>query len=201
MNRGSLSTVLHLMSTYGISWILPRYPWSLTAVSWSSISSSASLLYQIFEYRHITKLRIATTSFFAIFKESIVHCSAGLQRQFYGKAFHFHEYLPVSNVLAALLVNFVTRPGVLLFALPPFRWLFAKVLPTPGTGPNLTTANKGRQEIKAVRTPADAGGEKVIGRIVYEGSLYFCSAFMGVEAAAVMLTGQRTATYGSGGGS
>jgi hypothetical protein len=76
--------------------------------------------------------------------------------------------------------------------LPPFRWLLGKLLPTPGTGPDLSKAHVERQTFVAIGNLIAADGKKVIGTFVYEGSLYYCCAFMSVEAASVILGNVKT---------
>ena len=104
------------------------------------------------------------------------------------------------NILTAVLIHLLTRLGVLLLAFPLFRWGLWKVIPTPGSGPDLTTANVEKQTFRAVGNPAAADGRKVEASFVYEGSLYGCSAFMAIEAALVILGGEETPVHRIGGG-
>lgn len=200
MSGGSLSTLLSLMSTYGISWILLGNPWSLTSKSRTRPSSSEPFLSKIFGYRSIPGLGTVSTSFLSIANESLAHRSASLQPEIYGQSFHLHEYLPVASFLAAVSVHFLTRLGVLLFALQPLRWLFTKLIPAPGTGPDLTTAHIEQQTFRALGTAKASQGSKALATFLYEGSLYYCSAFMGVEAAAVIRGTEQTAAHRLGGG-
>ena len=52
-----------------------------------------------------------------------------------------------------------------------------------------------KQTFCAIGSPAKAGGQKVKASFVYEGSLYGCSAFMGVEAASVILGNEITPAH------
>lgn len=74
------------------------------------------------------------------------------------------------------------------------------LLPAPGTGPDLAKADVERQHFQAIGTPANPDGKKAKGRFLYEGSLYYCSAAMGVEAAVVILGDEKTPAHGIGGG-
>lgn len=188
------------MSTYGISWIFPGNPWSHTLRPKPNGIPSAPLLSRLFGYRKIPGLRVCTTSFLAICNESVVHRSAMLQPEIYGPRFHFQEFLPVSNFLAALLVHLITRLGLFLLAIPPLRALMRMLIPPGGTGPDLATAHTERQVFRAVGVPESSGGSKVEAVFRWEGSLYYCSAAMGVEAAQAILGGARTPAHEIGGG-
>jgi len=195
MSGGSLSTVLNLMSTYGISWIFPGNPWSLTSKSPPTATRSSSILYSLFNSRNIQGLGHVTTSFLSICNESIVHRSASLLPGVYGHGYNFHEYAPVPNIFAAILVHLLTRIGAVLLSLRYFRWTLSKIVPSPGTGPDLSKAGMEKQTFCAIGSPAKAGGQKVKASFVYEGSLYGCSAFMGVEAASVILGNEITPAH------
>ena len=203
MSAGSLNTVMSLMSSYGTHWIWPGNPWSLTATPTShhqSHSRAPSLLSALFGYKNIPHLGIVTTSFLAICNESIAHRSASLLPEIYGPQFQQHEYLPAANFFAAAFVQFLTKLGILLLSLSPFRRLMSSLLPAAGTGPDLAKAHVERQHFQAIGTPINVDGKKVKGRFLYEGSLYYCSAAMGVEAAVVLLGGEETPAHGIGGG-
>lgn len=90
---------------------------------------------------------------------------------------------------------------MLIISFPPIQWLAAKYLiPASGTGPDLATAAKSeRQEFHAIGAPSKSKGDQVSARYVYEGSLYYCSALMGVEAALSIL-GEKTYAHEIGGG-
>ena len=200
MSDGSLSTVLSLMSTYGISWLLPGNPWSLTSKSRATKTRSTSLFSGIFGCKKIPVLGEVTTSFLAICNESIIHRSASLLPKVYGQRFSFYKYAPVPNIWTAVLIHVLTRLGALLLAFPLLRWGLWKVILTPGSGPDLTTANIEKQTFRVVGNSAAADGRKVEASFVYEGSLYGCSAYMGVEAALVILGGEETPIHRIGGG-
>jgi hypothetical protein len=189
------------MSTYGISWILPENPWSLTQTPRpANIPTTTPFLSHIFGYRYIKSLGICTTSFLAICNKSIAHRSASLLPEIYGPSFHLHEFLPVSNFFAAVLVHFLTRLGLLMVAFPPLRALIKLLIPPAGTGPDLVTANVERQVFRAVGTPANKNGKKVEACFRYDGSWYYCSAAMGVEAGLVILSDDKAPVHDIGGG-
>jgi short subunit dehydrogenase-like uncharacterized protein len=201
MSAGSLNTVVSLMSTYGISWIFPGNPWSLTpGPKPTNIPSTSTIISQLFGYRSIEGLGICTTSFLAICNEAIAHRSAALLPQVYGSGFHFHEFLPVQNLFAAVLVHFLTRFGLLMLAFPPLRTLFRCCIPRAGTGPDLATGHVEKQVFHAVGTQNNDGGAKMEAKFIYDGSLYYCSAAMGTEAALVILGSEKVAAHEIGGG-
>lgn len=201
MSGGSLNTVLSLIQTYGIGWILFGKPWSLSSSSQKRKPKPAPLLSRIFGYRYIAGFGDVTTSFLAICNESIAHRSSSLMPNVYGPDFNFHEYLPTTGPFAGILTHLILRLVMLVIAFPPIQWLAAKYLiPASGTGPDLTTAaDSERQEFVAIGAPSTSKGDKVSARYVYDGSLYYCSAAMGVEAALSIL-GEKTYAHGIGGG-
>jgi short subunit dehydrogenase-like uncharacterized protein len=188
------------MSTYGTSWIWPGNPWSLTSTPNRPTSNSAPLLTRAFGYRSFPGLGIVTTSFLAICNESIAHRSASLLPETYGPKFNLHEFLPAPNFFAAAFVHILTKLGILLLALPPVRWILNTLIPAAGTGPDLATAHVERQHFQAIGTPENPEGKPVKAQFLYEGSLYYCSAFMGVEAASVILGSEDYPARKIGGG-
>ncbi|KFY13564.1 hypothetical protein V491_06357 [Pseudogymnoascus sp. VKM F-3775] len=201
MSGGSLNTVLSLIQTYGIGWILFGKPWSLSASSQQPKSKPAPVPSRIFGYRSIAGFGDVTTSFLAICNESIAHRSSSLMPDVYGPDFNFHEYLPTTGPFAGVLTHLILRLVMLVIAFPPIQWLAAKYLiPASGTGPDLTTAaDSERQEFVAIGAQSTSKGDKVSACYVYEGSLYYCSAAMGVEAALSIL-GEKTYAHEIGGG-
>lgn len=201
MSGGSFNTVLSLIQTYGIGWILFGDPWSLSATSERRKPNPVPLLSRIFGYRSIPGFGNVTTSFLAISNESIAHRSSSLMPKIYGPDFNFHEYLPTTGPFAGVLAHLILRLVMLIISFPPIQWLAAKYLiPASGTGPDLATAaDSERQEFLAIGAPSKLNGEQVAARYVYEGSLYYCSALMGVEAALAVL-GEKTYAHEIGGG-
>ncbi|KFZ12071.1 hypothetical protein V501_04393 [Pseudogymnoascus sp. VKM F-4519 (FW-2642)] len=201
MSGGSLNTVLSLIQSYGIGWILFGNPWSLSATSTRRKPGSTPLLSRIFGYRSIPGFGDVTTSFLAICNESIAHRSSSLMPKIYGPDFNFHEYLPTTGPFAGIVAHLILRLVMLIVSFPPVQWLAAKYLiPASGTGPDLATAATAeRQEFVAIGSPPKSKGEQVSARYVYEGSLYYCSALMGVEAALSIL-GEKTYAHDIGGG-
>ncbi|OBT64338.1 hypothetical protein VE03_06742 [Pseudogymnoascus sp. 23342-1-I1] len=201
MSGGSFNTILSLIQTYGVGWILFGNPWSLSATSQQRKPNPAPLLSRVFGYRSIPGFGDVTTSFLAISNESIAHRSSSLMPKIYGPDFNFHEYLPTTGPFAGVLAHLILRLVMLVISFPPVQWLAAKYLiPASGTGPDLATAAESeRQEFLAIGAPSKSEGGQVSARYVYEGSLYYCSALMGVEAALSIL-GDKTYAHEIGGG-
>jgi short subunit dehydrogenase-like uncharacterized protein len=189
------------MSTYGISWILLGNLWSLTqAPRAANAPSTTPFLSHIFGYRNIPGLGTLTTTFFAICNESIVHRSAALLSEIYGPNFLLHEFLPVAKFFAAVLFHFLTRLGLLMVSFPPLRALIRLLIPPAGTGPDLSTTGVQKQGFHTVGTLANKNSKKVEAKFSYEGSLYYCSAAMGIEASLVILSDEKISTDEIGGG-
>lgn len=128
MSGGSLNTVLSLIQTYGIGWILFGNPWSLSATSQRRKPNPAPLLSRIFGYRSIPGFGDVTTSFLAICNESIAHRSSTLMPNIYGPDFNFHEYLPTTGPFAGAVTHLILRLVMLIISFPPVQWLAAKYL-------------------------------------------------------------------------
>ena len=158
------------------------------------------MLSRMFGYRNIPGLGICSTSFLAICNESVAHRSATLLPEAYGPAFHLHEFLPVPNIFSALLVHLFTRLGLFLLAIPPLRALLKMLIPPGSSGPDISKANIERQTFCALGNPASKEGKKVLALFRWNGSLYYCSAAMGVEAAMTVLGTERTPAHQIGGG-
>lgn len=201
MSAGSLNTIVSVMQSYGTGWLRSGNNRSLAANSNKLlIQKPAPLLSRIFGYRNIPGIGMGTTSFLAICNESIAHHSSSLLPEMYGPDFNLHEYLPTTSVFEAVFTHFLTRFGILLICFPPVLWLAKYLIPESGTGPALATAGTERQEFRAIGSPSDTKGESVSARYIYEGSLYYCSAFMGVEAALTVLGEEKTYAHELGGG-
>lgn len=74
------------------------------------------------------------------------------------------------------------------------------LIPPGGTGPDLKEALVERQVFRAIGSPANGSCGKVEAVFSYEGSLYYCSAAMGAEAARVLLGNEKTTAHEIGGG-
>ena len=187
------------MSTYGLFWLLPGNPWSLTQLPnpWNVPTSSITTL--LFGYKYIIGFGICTTSFLAICNESIAHRSAILLPEVYGPSFHLLEFVPASNFFTAVLVHVVTRLGQLMLALSPIRAVLRALIPAPGTGPDLAKAHVEKQTFRAIGKPANDAGTSVEASFSFDGSLYYCSAAMGVEAALVILGSEKSPCHDIGG--
>jgi len=164
------------------------------------IPNSAPILSRILGYRELPDLGTVTTSFLAICNESIAHRSASLMPEVYGPKFHLHEFLPAPGFLGAAFVHLLTKLGILLLALPPFRWILNSLIPAAGTGPDLATANVERQHFQAIGTASNPENKAAKAQFLYEGSLYYCSALMGVEAALAVLGSEEIPAHNIGGG-
>jgi hypothetical protein len=145
MSGGHLNTVISLMSTYGISWIVSGNPRSLAQSTKPTTILSTPLISRMFGYQYIPGLGICTTSFLNLRNESIANRSAALMPQVYGPGFHLHEFIPVSNIFAAILVHMITRLGLLMLTFTPITALLKNLIPAPGTGLDLANAHVEKQ--------------------------------------------------------
>ena len=188
------------MSTYGLFWLLPGNPWSLTQLPKPVGISKTPTSSQIFGYKYIRGFGICMTSFLAICNELIAHRSAILLPEVYGPRFHLQEFTPASNIFTAVLLHVITRLGQLMLALGPVRALLQLFIHAPGTGPDLAKTHVEKQTFRAIGNPANDTGNRVGASFSFDGSLYYCSAAMGVEAALVILGSEQSPCHDIGGG-
>jgi short subunit dehydrogenase-like uncharacterized protein len=81
------------------------------------------------------------------------------QRLTYGRQFKYDEFLAMSNAVSAVAFGIVFALGaVALMFLPPFRWLFKKLVTQPGHGPSDEKMKLGRFRVTNITSsvPTDA---------------------------------------------
>lgn len=117
-----------------------------------------------------------------------------------GSKFDFHEYLPVPSAFAGLLAHFFTNFALAVLSVPGLPGLLKRLVPEAGTGPDLVAAKEIESQVfRAVSVPQN-GEDAVEVVFEYKGSLYYCSAAIGVEAARVVLGEAKTVAHELGGG-
>jgi short subunit dehydrogenase-like uncharacterized protein len=198
MSGGSLASVIAVREKYGSSWFLSGDS-SILSPNLKQRRTTTSCLTRIFGYRHVPGLGMLTTSFVSPGNESVVLRSAALDPSLYGPNFNYSEYLPASNIFAAILIHILTNIFNALLAFPLFRRILERLAPEPGSGPDLVKAGEEESaEFKAMGISED-GKVKVGSRWWWKGSGYEVSALLAVEAAGV-LVGWSKEEKGSGNG-
>ncbi len=200
---GTLATILGLMDHYSLAEIrASTKPFALSSAPPPKSSSARPLLSYLLGPFSYPDLGILTTSIAAIPNVGIVHRSAGLMPQLYGKNFQFTEYLRVSNYALGILMHFAVVFGSLLLAMKPLRWLIRKLVYQPGQGPTVEATVTDTFEFRAVGVADDSSGgkeKKAMARVRYEGGIYYFSGLCLAEGAMVLLENEDLVN-GLGGG-
>lgn len=76
--------------------------------------------------------------------------------------------------------------------LPLFRWLVKKLLPTPGQGPSKHQFQKFRVKFRTIATADSDPEHKVVADLLYNGSPYYLTGVLVVQAALCLLAGGDT---------
>lgn len=137
---GTLLTALSLFDHYSLAQIAKSMkPFALSPVQPQSSASSQSLVSRILGVRQDKDLGILTDWIGAKVDGAVVHRSWGLLDggKLYGPRFSFSEHMPTKSTLSGALVHFGMVFGMMLFALPPVRWVAKKLVYQPGDGPEI----------------------------------------------------------------
>lgn len=193
VSGGSLATALGIMDQYSLSEIRESMkPFALSpAPPPPSRPSSRSLLSRLLGPFSYPSLGILTTSITSGPNVAIVHRSSGLMSQFYGKSFHYNEYMGVSSYAVGVLVHCALVFGSILVAVKPFRSLIRRFVTQPGQGPSAEATAKDSVEFRAIGVADDdnsSGKEKkAMARMRYEGGMYYFTGLLLAEGAMVLL--------------
>lgn len=196
MQGGSFITILNTMETYGTKW-LKGDPWALSPKSKPTSAKRHSFFEHITGHRFIASLGHLATSFNGISTESVVLRSAGLKPELYRSDFEYHEYLPVPNTFAAIIVKLLTNFGIFILSLGFLRSLLRRLAFEPGSGPDLDAAReKESMYFQAVGIEVKTDLPLAKASFFWKGSLAEISAILATEASAVLL--QKSKDQGDG---
>jgi short subunit dehydrogenase-like uncharacterized protein len=191
VSGGTLATALGLLDHYSFSEIQKSTnPFSLSPAPPPKRSSSRSFLSRLLGPFYYPNLGTLTTSITATPNVPIVHRSAGLMPQLYGKNFRYSEYMGVSNYAVGVLVHLATVFISLLLAVKPVRSLVRRFVYQPGQGPTAEASANAILELRAIAVADDTteGKEKIArARMRYEGGMYYFTGLLLAEAAMVLL--------------
>jgi short subunit dehydrogenase-like uncharacterized protein len=197
---GTLATVFNIFETYSLAKIQAALlPGSVCPLALSAPLKPASLLSRIFGVTKIPDLGILTTSIQASADTPLVHRTWGLYRstdcipqaQVYGPQFRFFCHMNARNIFTGALVHLALTLSSLFLIIPPIRWLLAKIVTQPGSGPSEEEGNKHFIEYRGVAVTAEGHRhQKVSGKWYFQGSAYVLTAITLVEGAATILYGK-----------
>jgi short subunit dehydrogenase-like uncharacterized protein len=192
MGGGSFTTVLNTMETYGTSWLTGN-PWGFSPRPRPASAKTPTFFGRLTGHRFVPTLGHLATSFVGISNESVVLRSASLKPELYGPEFVYHEYLPVANTIAAVIIQLLTKFGILLLSFGFMRKLLRRLSFEPGSGPDLDVSRKMEKvDFRAVGIEVKTEVPLVKAQFLYEGALTEVSAILAAEAAAVLLKRSKT---------
>lgn len=180
--------------------------WSLSPIQGSRSPWPRSITQSLLGVQNIPPLGTLSTSVSGTINRAIVHRTWGLlggPKSTYGPRFHYREFWRVRNVLMGVILHFALAVGFLMIAIPPVRWLLARLVTAPGQGPTKEATSRERVEYRAVAIADQdtAHPKRALGRMRYEGGIYYCTGMFLAEAAMVILRDQtQTAAKEMGGG-
>jgi short subunit dehydrogenase-like uncharacterized protein len=196
---GTLATVFNIFDTYSLAQIQAALqPGSVSPLALSGPIKPASLLSTISGVTAVPDLGILTTSIQASADVPLVHRSWGLYRSAdhkpqsdaYGPDFRFFCHMNARNIFTGTLTHLALTLSSLFLIIPPIRWLLARLVTQPGSGPSEEDGNRHFVEYRGVAVTAEGHKhQKVSGKWHFQGSMYVLTAITMVEAAATILYG------------
>ncbi|KAI9678926.1 MAG: hypothetical protein M1829_001911 [Trizodia sp. TS-e1964] len=214
---GTLATFFCLFEEFTLKQIAQASdPWALSPVQGIKKLPLSSLL----GVRSVPGLGYLSTSISALANRSIVHRTWGLMEggNFYGKKFHFEEYMQVRSLLVGVATKVLIGVAMLAVAvLPPLRWFLKKLIPAAGTGaekeyvhsaslstPPINTARKTKEERLeyhgiAIADLPSAKPQRGFVKVSYDGGLYYLTGVFLAEAAITILRDETLAKRRGGG--
>lgn len=189
---GTLATVLGILDSFSLKDIRNASgKWASSPVPGPKLEESIPLASKIFGVRSVPHLGTLTTSITAGPNVSTVQRSWGLHNEgkLYGPRFQYFEYMAVRNRIVGVAAHFALAFGACALLLPPVRWLVKKIVYAPGQGATAEAASKEALEYRAVAT-ADQNGAKprqALGKLRWDGGLYYLTGVLLAEAAMVIL--------------
>ncbi|EFW99401.1 saccharopine dehydrogenase [Grosmannia clavigera kw1407] len=117
------------------------------------------------------------------------------EQESYGPNFSFCEYARVRSRLQGFIIHWGLAVGsVLLFTLPPLRWLARRFVYQPGEGATKEQSKRDRIECRAIGNPdfdvaTETGKprQQAFGRVLYKGSIYALTGALVAEGALTVL--------------
>ncbi|KIW17652.1 hypothetical protein PV08_04847 [Exophiala spinifera] len=181
ISAGSLSSILEVVTHYGISPLLFPDPYRLCSTSKKPRSPTTRKPF----LGHCKDERLGhlATSFGAPGNEAVVYRSQHLQPSVYGDRVSYHEFMPASSAFQAIMIHVFTRFMIILLCFGPVRALIGYLKPAPGTGPSKEVSQGEKIEVIAVTK----NERDLLAKYSFHGPMYFHSALLAAEAAMALL--------------
>lgn len=174
----SLSQLSKLFASFSLS---PRQP------NRTYPPKKPSLMARIFGLRKVAGLGWVGVGPQSMVDQCYINRSWGLvadnEAETYGENFDCHVWVRVPGPVSAILLHFTMLTAVLLFCMPPIRWLIKKVGFSRGDGPSLSFREKCTFAVRTSAIADNAEGQQVIGNLrVYIDPYTFTGVCLGEAA-------------------
>ncbi|KAL4931925.1 uncharacterized protein BDV17DRAFT_228870 [Aspergillus undulatus] len=185
---GTLSTILACIENFSTTNLMnSTKPFSLAAGPPPKEIPSEPIMAKVLGVRAIRDLGTLSKSPTDFCDQTIVHRSSTLMPEFYGPRFYFRQFLQVRNTFVGILFHYAFLIGTALLILAPVRWLVKKVIYAPGSGPTVESGRNDRCEYRAIATPDQDTSKRVLGKLKFEGSMYYLTGVLMAEGAMTIL--------------
>lgn len=186
MSGGSLSSVVDVVDAYGIGHLFSPNPYRLCSTTREAIPQPTPTSKLSMGHIKDPILGHLATSFTAPGNEAIVNRSQNFQQSLcHRPSFTYREYMPATSTVQAIAIHVLTKFGILLLALRPFRALLNRLKPSSGSGPSAEITKDEKLAITAVAR--GEGGKELVAEYLYNGPMYYHTALLGTAAVAVLL--------------
>jgi len=193
VSGGTSASALGLLDTYSLSHLAKSVlPYALSPVQPAKALPGEDIFTKVFGVKNVPELGILTDSPQRVPNTSMVNCSWGLfdGGKWYGQNFRFSEYMRVSNSLVAVAVHGALSAFFIGLFIPPVRWLYKLLAPEPGEGPAKEGFTSHRLVYKAIAKADCEPQRTAVANFSYDGSFYYLTGILAVEAALTILKGE-----------
>ncbi|KFY37711.1 hypothetical protein V495_07010, partial [Pseudogymnoascus sp. VKM F-4514 (FW-929)] len=172
ISGGTLNSVIRGFEQYSFSELFKRFaPFSLSPIrpSHSLARKKSSLWARLFGLRRVPGLGWMGVNPQGVVDRCYVNRSWGLAAgscaESYGENFDFHAWVRMPGPVIAVIWHFTIWTVMLLFCIPPFRWLIKKIGSKQGDGPALTSRKKHSFVVRTLGTADSAKRQRVLGNL------------------------------------
>ncbi|KFY01160.1 hypothetical protein V490_01057 [Pseudogymnoascus sp. VKM F-3557] len=172
ISGGTLNSVIRGFEQYSFPELFKRFaPFSLSPIrpSQNLARKKSSLWARLFGLRRVPGLGWMGVNPQGVVDRCYVNRSwglaAGSRAESYGENFDFHAWVRMPGPVAAVIWHFTMWAVMLLFCIPPFRWLIKKIGSKQGDGPALTSRKKHSFVVRTLGTADSAKGQRVLGNL------------------------------------
>lgn len=190
ISGGTAYSAMRMFDQYSLSQLSKLFaPFSLSPRQPNRTFSpkKPSLVAQIIGLRKVAGLGWVGVGPQSLVDQCYINRSWGLaadnDTETYGENFDCHVWMRVPGPVSAVLLHFIMLTAVLLFCMPPVRWLIRKIGFERGDGPGLSFREKCTFVVRTSAFADSAEGQQVIGNLkVYIDPYTFTGVCLGEAA-------------------